>query len=147
MIENIAAAKINVVLSSRICIEETSGNLEELFVEILVVGILYLIIDNFSNYSTNSYRNNSNDNGKSENNCFHVRVLANWVERNSDNDTGNIKFCKFLLDSCTDYIINNELYLVDLKVPVKIKMGDGHFISATRRGNVSVQLNVHNRTQ
>lgn len=93
-------------------------------------------------------RNFSASNTQNEQNHFHTSVIHSNMTSSSNENKSNKKEITWLLDSgCTDHIINSDEHFersVVLKNPVKVKVGDGRLLEATKVGDIKVYFHVYN---
>ncbi|CAB3248534.1 unnamed protein product [Arctia plantaginis] len=101
-------------------------------------------IRNFNRGKVNYHQNNN----ESQGNNFHTTV-ANSTHLTKENDKQMKGQIEWLLDSgCTDHIINTEEYFdacETLEKPVKVKIGDGTILEATKVGNIETYFRVYGK--
>ena len=90
-----------------------------------------------------NHRVNNSHPGKS----FHTTLIESNMSSSNENTVTNKNEIKWLLDSgCTDHIINTDEYFekqITLKDPIKVKVGDGRMLEATKIGNIIVSFPVY----
>ena len=81
-------------------------------------------------------------------NSFSTEV-QNVISNKVTLDSGNDFKVNWLLDSgCTDHVINNDKYFYDsmtLEEPIKVKIGDGNVLKATKIGDVICYFLVYGK--
>lgn len=105
-------------------------------------------------YSTRNYHrgqahnyngNQRNHNDEQQGNSFHT-IIANNTKMSEDEKPKKDQI-EWLLDSgCTDHIINTDEYYEKcetLKKPVKVKIGDGRILEATKVGDINAYFSVY----
>lgn len=79
-------------------------------------------------------------------NSFHT-TIANNTTTEDTKETVKKGQIEWILDSgCTDHIINTDKYFENcetLKNPVKVKIGDGRMLEATKVGNIKAYFSVY----
>ncbi|CAG4974137.1 unnamed protein product [Colias eurytheme] len=87
------------------------------------------------------YHRNAQD---SQGNNFYTTIVNNTTTENDKPQKGQINW---LLDSgCTDHIINTDEYFNSCEIlnkPVKVKIGDGTILEATKIGNIKTYFLVY----
>uniref|UniRef100_A0A2A4K3T3 Endonuclease n=1 Tax=Heliothis virescens TaxID=7102 RepID=A0A2A4K3T3_HELVI len=98
-------------------------------------------------FSRGRGRNDSASNTQSEQNNFHTSVIQSNMTSSVYENKPNKNQITWLLDSgCTDHIINKDEYFeksVILKNPVKVKVGDGRMLEATKVGDIKLYFPVY----
>ena len=92
----------------------------------------------------------SDDGNQGQQNTSDGAAFSATVQGRSANiESGNVKEINWILDSgCTDHVINNENYFyefVNLKEPIKVKVGDGRILKATKVGCVNSKFKVFDK--
>jgi len=88
--------------------------------------------------------NKINYNGGREGNCFMVKTAESMDIIGPEKEGIN-----WILDSgCTNHIVNQDKYFnrcVILKEPIKVRVGDGRMLEATKIGNIETYFTVNSR--
>ncbi|KAJ8706101.1 hypothetical protein PYW07_010878 [Mythimna separata] len=93
----------------------------------------------------NFYQNASNTQNEQSN--FHTSVIQNNNITSLSENKSSKNEITWLLDSgCTDHIINSDEHFersVTLKNPIKVKVGDGRMLEATKVGDIKLYFPVY----
>ncbi|KAF2902233.1 hypothetical protein ILUMI_03950 [Ignelater luminosus] len=100
--------------------------------------------NNFRNFHRGR-GNFQNTNRESQGSSFNT-IITNNISASQDHKPRNGQI-EWLLDSgCTDHIINNDKYFDRCEIlqkPIKVKIGDGSTLEATKVGNIKVFFTVY----